>query len=419
MQLGQALQGPTFRRFFAAKMTMITGDAVLLLALTWASLAADGSGATLGWMWAAFMAAQALFALGGGLIVDRFSRRHILMFSALAEATVAATIAVIAAVGALSTGVIIVAALAFGAAQAVVMPAVAALLPETVFEPDIRSATSLYQVARQGAFVVGPVIAGLLLRTTPGVVATFAFVTVMFAAAAVQLLALPKLPRQTPLEVAQALSWRQAHEALGYVRRRPWLWGTILTFGVFNALVAAPRLVVMPLLVELVTQNGAALLGIVVATHAAGASVGIALAGVWMPTRGRGQWAYGVTAFAAVALAAASLSTHVFGLMLSMFAAGTGVAAFGLMWETTLTETIQPGYRGRVVSLDIIGSLAPLPFAAPLVGLMAVTWGPRVALALPALAGAAALVMIIVLRPATHRFPLEPPIGPARPPEID
>ena len=55
-------------------------------------------------------------------------------------------------------------------------------------------------------------------------------------------------------------------------------------------------------------------------------------------------------------------------LLVLSVAAGTGVALFGIWWETALAERVPPHVLSRVTAYDWMGSLALLPIGYVLAG---------------------------------------------------
>lgn len=58
------------------------------------------------------------------------------------------------------------------------------------------------------------------------------------------------------------------------------------------------------------------------------------------------------------------------------------LAAFGIVWESTLQELVPGEAPGRVASIEMIGSFALLPVGFLLIGALVAAAGPAAALAL-------------------------------------
>ncbi|HLE46271.1 MAG TPA: MFS transporter, partial [Thermoplasmata archaeon] len=84
---------PTFVRYFAGQAVSQVGDFVFYVALPWQVLLLTGSAAALGEVFAVFFAAQIAFLLVGGIIVDRFPRRTLVVLSDALQGLLTAAVA--------------------------------------------------------------------------------------------------------------------------------------------------------------------------------------------------------------------------------------------------------------------------------------------------------------------------------------
>jgi MFS family permease len=99
-----------------------------------------------------------------GAAADRFDRRRLLIVSQLGAATVGGALAVLTAVGTVTTGIVVVAAVLLGLALAFMVPALLALVPLLVPREDLDAAVSLNSVTFNLARAVGPVLGALVVE---------------------------------------------------------------------------------------------------------------------------------------------------------------------------------------------------------------------------------------------------------------
>ena len=370
---------PTFVRYFAGQAISQVGDFVFYVALPWQVLLLTGSAAALGEVFAVFFAAQIAFLLVGGIIVDRFPRRTLVVLSDALQGLLTAAVALLAFTGALGMAHLYVLGGLFGAAQAFAMPALSAFLPETVPARDLQDANSLFQGTRTVANVAGPAL-GAVLIAFAGTAGAFAFDAATFAVSAVLLATVrraasappPAVPKLRPSMIAQAREgWR-------YVARVPWLWITILLFALVNAAEAGPRNVVLPTFVAIGLGGGSTAIGLVLSTMALGSLVGYLMPGFLPPIRSRGLVAYAMTALFGASAALWGFAPS-FPIILALsFVHGLAVAVFSLMWQTALMEQVREDLRGRVFSLDELGSFVLMPFSLAVSGALAEAYGARI-----------------------------------------
>lgn len=367
---------PMFRRYFAGQAVSQVGDFVFLVALPWQVLVLTGSAADLGGVFSTYFAAQLILLLAGGVLTDRVSRRTLVVLSDVLQGILVGAVAALAGTGTLAIGHLYVFGALFGAAQAFAMPALSAFLPETVPKSDLQAANSVYQGTRTVAFIGGPAL-GALLIALGGTTAAFAFDAISFGVSATLLWSARGSPTPRPRERKPSVIV-QVREGWRYVARIPWLWITILLFAFVNAAEAGPRNVVLPTFVAIGLGGGSTGIGLVLSTMALGSLVGYLMPGFLPRIRSRGLVAYGMTAvFGASAALWGFVPSLPFVLALS-FVHGLAVAVFSLMWQTALMEQVPEALRGRVFSLDELGSFILLPVSMGVAGAFADAYGARI-----------------------------------------
>jgi len=368
----EPLRHPAFARFFAGQAVSQLGDYVFFVTLPWQVLVLGQSAAVLGGVVAAYFVAQLALLLLGGVIVDRFSRRRLVVLSDVLQGILVGLLAALAATGSLSVPALYVFGALFGGAQAFAMPALTAFLPETVPKAELQAANSLHQGTRTVMAILGPAL-GAVLIAAAGTAGAFAFDAATFAVSA-SLLATartatpaPKRERRSPVADLKE-GWR-------YVVAIPWLWITILAFAIVNAAEAGPRNVVLPAFVGVQLGGGATAIGLVFSLQAVGTLLGFVLPSALPPIRDRGFVAYGMTALLGVTILLLGFATALWQVLAIMFVHGFAVAVFSLMWATSMMEYVDEDVRGRVFSLDEFGSFALLPGSLVASGVLAVSFG--------------------------------------------
>src|SRR5438445_10016786 len=390
-----------FRRYFAGQAISQVGDFVFFVALPWQVLVLTGSAADLGGVASTYFAAQLILLLAGGVLTDRVPRRTLVVLSDVLQGVLVGAVAVFAGTSTITIGHLYVFGALFGAAQAFAMPALSAFLPETVPKADLQAANSLYQGTRTLALIGGPAL-GALLIAVGGTTTAFAFDAVSFAVSAT-LLWSARVPPTPRTREGKPTVFVQVREGWRYVARVPWLWITILLFAIVNAAEAGPRGVVLPAFVALDLGGGPTAIGLVLSTMAAGSLLGFFLPNFLPSIRHRGLVAYIATAVFGVSIALMAFSPNLTGILALGFFHGVAVAVFSLMWQTAMMEQVREDIRGRVFSLDELGSFVLLPFSFFACGVLAVLYGPRVVLL-----GGGLIVMLCaaagLLYPPAHPF---------------
>src|SRR5437667_5870950 len=262
-------------------------------AMSWFVYQITNSKLLLGAVAAVGSAPMMLFSIWGGSLADRYAKRSILVTTQTAQMICAFLLAVGAWAGFATPSFIIVIAALNGVAMGFDMPARQAFTVEMTSREDLLNAISLNSSIVNGARVVGPSVAGLLIGAV-GVATCFFLNGVTFVAviAGLLMMRLPRVERHVEIASAREHAW----EGIVYTTKHPRVRKTLLLFlavGVFGWSYA----VLMPAFARDVLGRGANGYGILMSASGTGAFVGallvatfghvftprrIALGGVWL-----------------------------------------------------------------------------------------------------------------------------------------
>ncbi len=164
----------------------------------------------------------------------------------------------------------------------------------------------------------------------------------------------------------------------------------ILLATVIMTLVTAPAYVLLPIEAHL-HLGGPADYGATMAAIGLGSIVGSLAAGKLRPRR------TGVVALSGLFLrspAFAALATlPLVGVLVFWALAGVGVAIFNVLWMTALQKDVPDHLLGRVISLDMLGSMSLMPIGFAITGPLVAAFGARTVL----LAGALLVLVAVPL----------------------
>jgi MFS family permease len=160
-----ALAVPNFRRYVSGQSLSLIGTWVETVAQALLVLRLTHSGTVLGLTTAARYAPILLLSPYAGLMVDRHSKRHMLLATQAGLGLVSATLGVSVLTGNIRLWQIVVLALLFGTLSAVDNPARQAFVPEVVGRDLVRDAVTLNSTTVNVARVIGPTIAAVLVST--------------------------------------------------------------------------------------------------------------------------------------------------------------------------------------------------------------------------------------------------------------
>ena len=369
MALFRSLRNRPFALLWSGQTVSRLGDSLNRIAMMWWVVEQTGSAAAMGTVAIFSLAPMLLFLLVGGVAVDRFSRARIMLLSDIGRGLLMCAVAALAYLNRLEVWHIYAAAFVFGFVDAFFTPAYTALVPAVVPQNDLPSANSLTNLSWQITGVGGPAIGAFIvaLGGTPLAFGLDALSFFISAALLVPLLPLSPAPKaEAGAPKPNALA--ELGEGFRLVLAEPWLWITILVFGITNAADASPFSVALPFLIKDTYHLQVGALGAVQSLFSAGSVAGALWLGRLPRLRRRGLVGYGVTILAGLCTLSFGLPITIYGIGLAAFVRGIGYATFGLIWTNTLQEMVPGDKLGRVSSIDWLGSLIAMPVGFALAG---------------------------------------------------
>ncbi len=376
MALFRALRLKAFALLWTGQSLSRLGDFVYEIALAWWVLQKTGSAQTMSLVLIFAITPSVLFSLVGGVAVDRVSRVGLMLASDSARGVVAITVAALGLLGRLEIWHVLVASLIFGFVDAFFQPAYAALIPQIVPAEDLPSANSLTSLSLNLGRVVGPAV-GAALVAAIGPAAAFALNGLSFVISTALLAPLLSVKVARPAGDGGPMQpWRDMRQGFATVLAAPWLWFSILVFGLTNITVAGPYAVAMPFLVKNSMKAGVGTLGLLYAMFPIGYIIGGVWLGRYARIRRRGLLMYGATALAALLLGGFGLLPPLWVLLIAALVNVAALEAGHLICTNTLQSMVPNEQLGRVVSIDSLGSFGLLPIGLALTGWATERVGP-------------------------------------------
>jgi DHA3 family tetracycline resistance protein-like MFS transporter len=361
-----------FRFLWAGMAVSLLGDGIFLIAIAWETYALWNAPAALSIVGIAMTVPTVVFLLVGGVLSDRHARRRLMLAADAVRAVAVACLAVLVFAGALQLWELVVLVALYGAGTAFFTPAFEAIVPDLLPTQDLAAANSLDQFVRPIALrLAGPLLGSLLVAAGAGL--AFAVDAASFAASGIAVLAM----RSTRPAAAPSVSHAGAvREGLSFIRKRVWLWGTLVAAAAAYLVFLGPSEVLLPYFVKNELHASAGTLGLVFAAGGLGA-VGAAL---WMGHRGHPRRdvtvMYATWTLATLAIAGYGLATAAWQLMLACLLFNALETAGTIVWATVKQHHVPSAMLGRVSSLDWLISIGLLPISfaltAPVAGVLGV-----------------------------------------------
>jgi MFS family permease len=392
----RALRHRNFQLFFVGQLISLIGTWMQSVAQSWLVYRMTGSAALLGFVGFASQIPVFLFAPIGGSMADKHNRRTILLITQTAAMLLAFLLAILTLSGIVKIWEIFIIAALLGVVNGFDIPARQVFVVDMVGKTDLINAIALNSSMFNGARIIGPAIAGVLVATIGEGWCFFANGASYIAVIIGLLMIKVAPPAQVPTE-GSAID--RIVEGFRFV----WHTGPVRALLVLLGLVSLmgmPYAVLMPIFADQILHGGPRGLGLLMGASGVGALAGALSLAMRNGLQGLGRWV--------------AISTAGFGLSLILFSASSSFwlsaallipAGFSMMVQmassNTLIQAMVPDQlRGRVMAVYSMMFMG----MAPLGSLFAGTLAQRIGA--PATVAAGGLACIIGAALFGLRLPL-------------
>ncbi|WBC16738.1 MFS transporter [Micromonospora sp. WMMA1998] len=276
-----ALRIRDYRLLWIGSVVNLLGDGASWTALTWMAITQGGAKAV-GVMAVCYTLPVILGGALVGPLLDRFSRRTLLVADAFARAAIIGAVPLLDATGALHLWYLYVVAGAYGLLKIVPLGVVPAVTPELVPKKDLHSAVALEGIAYGAAGMAGPALGGLLIAAfgAPVVLGLDALSYVFFAFSVLAMRArLPRPEGETSVSLRQSFGWAPVIRML---RNDTVLVTITAAFALFNMTVGMLR-VTIPWMAITPLAGDARTLGLLLAVGEGAGLAGSLISGMIKP----------------------------------------------------------------------------------------------------------------------------------------
>jgi MFS family permease len=363
-----ALAHRNFRLFFIGQGISLVGTWMQNVGEGWLILTLTNSPFYVGLTAALSSLGVLLFSLYAGVVADRVDKRRVIIFMQLAFMMEAFTVAILVWTGVIAVWQVLVLATILGIASAFDIPMRQSFIVEMVGKDDLMNAIALNSSLFNGARVIGPAIAGVLIGALG--IAWCYFLNGLSYIAVIAGLLLMRLP-PTTRPVRTTSTWSGFHEVLMFLRDDRRIRALMVQTAILSVF-GFPYIAMMPVFARDVLHRGAAGYGALTSSIGLGAvigALGVALSSSRLRARGRlmliGGTAFGILLILFSASRVLWLSMALLGL--------TGCAMIvNNSITNTLLQTAAPDHlRGRIMGFYSFVFVGMAPFGAFLFGLVA------------------------------------------------
>lgn len=350
-----------FRRLLIGNCVNMLGGSIFIIGMGW-TVAQIGGPKAYGLIFTAYFLGHLPLLLYGGMVVDRMPRRTVALVADIGQAVLVTIAALLLMVGFGEIETLLVVTFLTGGAGAFSIPAIGALVPDLVEEDLLPQANAMRGVAMTAAWMLGPLIGGFTVAVW-GIEACLLIDALTFIFSGVVLWTISEVP----VERGESEDLREeVIEAWEFVKTQPWLLAGIAMFMIWHIGDSAIEIGI-PFIIE-GKGLGAKEFGIFGAVGAGGAMLGSLVGGLKpIPKESRGLVFYILIGGIAWCMLMWAMPIPFLLILFFVLIEGIMGGTLGVIWRTTMSDSVDQHLRGRVNSLDAIGSLIFIPLA-PLMG---------------------------------------------------
>jgi len=363
----RSLKHRNFQLFFSGQLISLIGTWMQNVAQAWLVYRMTGSSLLLGIV--SFAGQIPVFPLAplAGMVADRLNRRKVVIATQTASMILALVLAFLTLTNRVTVWEVVVLAALMGVVNSFDIPARQSFLVEMVGREDLMNAIALNSSMFNGARIIGPAIAGILVASIGEGWCFFAN-GVSYIAVIIGLFMMRIPARRAQRELASALE--HIAEGFRFVRQTAPIRAILLLLGLVS-LVAMPYTVLMPIFAARVLHGDARTLGVLGAATGIGALGGALTLAARRNVTGLGRWVAIACGSCGVGLILFSLSRWYFLSVILLLPVG-----FAMMTQmgasNTLVQSMVPDrLRGRTMAIYSMMFMGMAPLGALLSGAVA------------------------------------------------
>lgn len=367
----RALRSRNYRLFVAGQLISLIGTWMQMVAQSWLIYRLTGSAALLGLIGFAGQIPVFVLAPLGGVIADRVNRHHVLIATQSMMMGLALILAALTLGDYVRVWHLFVLASLLGIANAFDIPARQAFLVEMVDREDIINAIALNSSMLNGARVVGPAVAGLVVAAV-GEGWCFLLNGISYVAVIGALLMM-RIAVHAPKSV-HASAWDSVVEGFSYSWHTKPVRALLLLLGLIS-LMGMPYSVLMPIVADRILDGGPNAYGLLMSASGVGALAGAATLTLRRHIRGLGVWVAASAIGFGVSLIAFSFSRSLWLSAVLLVPAGFFMMVEMAASNTLIQSMIPDRLRGRVMAVYSMMFMGMAPLGALVAGAVAAPLG--------------------------------------------
>jgi MFS family permease len=396
---GRALRHRNFQLFFSGQLISLVGTWMQSVAQSWLVYRLTGSGLLLGAVGFASQIPVFLVAPIGGITADRANRQHVVIATQTASMLLAFVLAALTLSGKIQVWHIFVLASLLGVVNAFDIPGRQSFLVDMVGKEDLMNAIALNSSMFNGARVIGPAVAGILVAKLGEGWCFFvngvSYIAVIIGLLLMDVHAPAKASKHTP-------ALQHIVEGFQFVSRTAPIRALLTLLGLVS-ITGMPYLVLMPIFADRILRNGgqelasllgskdlgAMRLGILMGATGVGAMLGALTLAMRSGVKGLGRWITVCCAGFGLSLMLFAFSKSFWLSVILLLPVGYFVMLQMACSNTLIQVMVPDALRGRAMAVYSMMFMGMAPIGALLGGALADRLGAPTTVAIGGLASVA------------------------------
>ncbi len=344
----------------------VTGFSMFLTTTSWYVIRTLGMPEMLGLVLIAVTVPRLVMMIYGGVLADNYKKSTIMFGTNIAQAILLALITVFIATDFMTLGWFLVLAGLFGMIDAFFGPSSTSMIPKIVERHQLQKANAYFQGVDQISFLIGPVLAGVIMEFGSVTMSFFVgSILVMLSAVFV----FPPLIKEGPVEnTVKQTPLQNFTEGFNYVRRSNFLMVGIIVLVTLNFFVFGTLHIAVPFLTDL--YGGTPInLSIMEMGLSLGMLVGMVVLGSHYIKRKGRTAVYGLLATLIIYIIFSFIESLAV-LPILLFFIGMSMSFVFIPFFTATQQITENRMMGRVMSLIFLAMNGFDPIAYAIVGVL-------------------------------------------------
>ena len=366
-------ENKNFKLLALSSVLSLFGDQLTLLTLPWLVLLLTQDPLVLGSVIGTLGLPMSILILFGGVLVDRYSAKNILLFSKLVSSIVVGLIAFLVFLEMLTLPLLYLFVFILGTCTAFMLPAATSLLPRILKQEQLQSGNAALMFLRSFASLVGPLLAAYILGADNEGSSDTEMISLAFAINAASyivssILISGVLGVKSNKKESNVL--KELLAAFKYVRDQKQLKMVLFYTALAGVFVSGPLQVASPLLVKEQLGGGGGYFGLIISFGALGGMIGMMMASKY-PRIGKltlGATLLLVDSIVGLTLAAFSLVHDIYIAISLMLFLQIFIGYMQVAMMTWIQCQVSEEMLGRVMSIVMFAVVGILPLSASIAG---------------------------------------------------